>query len=74
MGGSTSHSDLGGGESSKKNPKPVLIFGNSMPCVFCLLLEVVGYYAAMFSKNKVWMGWVGGVISIQKKIGFFKTL
>ena len=37
------------GKSSQNSPKPVLIFWNSIPCVFCLyiprtLLKVVSYY------------------------------
>ena len=56
------------------SPKPLLIFLSSIRCVFCLytLLKVVGYYdlsvlsmSVMGFQTKVWMGWVGGVSSIQ---------
>ena len=61
------------GEYSKNSPKPVLIFWNSIPCVFCLyffaLLKVVGYYdlnvlsmSVMVSQKKKTVdgrGWVG---------------
>ena len=59
------------GKSSQNNPKPVLIFWSSIPCVFCLyiiLLNVVGYYDLSvlsmsvmgFQQKKVCMegGWV----------------
>ena len=37
MGGYKSHSDFYFfGKSSQNSPKPVLIFWNSIPCVFCI--------------------------------------
>ena len=64
MGGSRSHSDIFVRKSSQNNPKPVLIFWSSIPCVFCLytLLKVVGYYdfsvlsMSVDFQKKVWMG------------------
>ena len=73
MGGSRSHSEyFFGGKSSQNNPKPVLIFWSSIPCVFCLynytLLKVVGYYDLSilsmsvmgFQKKSLYGVWVGG--------------
>ena len=83
MGGSRSHLEFFFfGKSSQNSPKPVLIFWSSIPCVFCLhtLLKVVGYYdlsvlsmsVMCFQKKKgLDGGWVGGVSSIKKKLGFF---
>ena len=57
----------------RNGPKPVLIFWCSIPCVFCTLLKVVGYYDLSvlsmsvigFQNKTLDGGWVGGVISIQ---------
>ena len=73
MGGSRSHSEFLCGKSSQNSPKPLLIFWNSIPCVFCLytLLKVVGYYDLSglsmsvmgFPPKKVCMG-VGGWVEL----------
>ena len=70
------------GKLSQNSPKSVLIFWSIVQCVFCLytLLKVVGYYDLSvlsmsvmgFQKKKVWMGWVGGVSSIQFFWGFLE--
>ena len=61
------------GKSSQNGSKPVVIFGSSIQCVFCLytpctMLKVVTYYdlsvlsmSVMGFHKKVWMGgWVSG--------------
>ena len=76
MGGSRSHSDFFGKNSSK----PVLIFWSSIQGVlrYTTLLQVVSYYdlsvlsmsVSVSKKKKFGWGWVGGVSSIQVYFGF----
>ena len=66
------------GKSSQNISKPVLIFWDSIPCVFCLystLLKVVSYcdlsvlsMAVIGFQKKFGWGWVGGVSSIQVEL------
>ena len=83
MGGSRSHSEFFFGKSSQNSPKPLLIFWSTavvyhVYSVCTYIAKVVGYYNLSvlsmsvmgFQKKKVWMGWVGGVSSIQVFFGF----
>ena len=63
-------------KSAQNSPKPVLIFGSSIPCVcilsvyiakscWLLLFECSVHVSNGFPKNKIWMGVVGVVSSVQ---------